>query len=131
MKTARGTFDVELPTLALDRPDPILARRAIRKRFTGDLVGTSFGEMLSALPGTPGSGGYVALEKVEATLDGRSGSFVLQHFGTMERGAMALRVAVVPDSGTGDLVGLHGELSIAIEAGQHFYSFAYDFRAGP
>ena len=51
--------------------------------------------------------------------------FVLQHTGTMTRGTPGLSVTVVPDSGTGQLVGLAGSMTIKIEAGKHFYEFDY------
>jgi hypothetical protein len=98
---------------------------AIDKIFRGDLEGTSKGEMLAA--GTPvkGSAGYVAIEKVSGTLEGRQGTFILQHSGTMNRGAAQLTVTVVPDSGTGQLTGLSGRMNIVIEAGNHSYEFDY------
>ncbi|MDH3786405.1 MAG: DUF3224 domain-containing protein, partial [Acidobacteriota bacterium] len=74
---------------------------------------------------TEGSAGYVAIEQVTGTLHGRRGSFVLQHTGTMNRGAPSLAVTVVPDSGTGDLVGLEGEFTINVEDGKHLYEFNY------
>ena len=97
----------------------------IDKQFHGDLEATSKGEMLSAVGAVKGSAGYVAIEKVTGKLRGRSGSFVLQHTGTMTRGAPQLSITVVPDSGTGDLVGLTGQMTIHIEAGKHSYEFEY------
>ena len=72
-----------------------------------------------------GSAGYVALEQVTGTLHGRTGTFYLQHSGTMDRGAPTLSVTVVPDSGTGALTGLTGRMNIIIEAGAHPYEFDY------
>lgn len=124
---ASGTFDVKLaPQPAAPGIEAAnLGRMTIDKRFHGDLDATSLGEMLSA--GTPegGSAGYVAIERVTGTLQGRAGSFVLMHFGLMDRGAPSLRVTVVPDSGTDELTGLRGELTIRIEQGQHEYGFEY------
>jgi hypothetical protein len=97
----------------------------IDKRFGGDLKGTSRGQMLAFRSSVEGSAGYVALEHVEGTLAGRVGSFVLQHSGTMERGAQQLSVTVVPDSGTGELSGLAGRMSIAVAEGKHSYEFDY------
>jgi hypothetical protein len=85
--------------------------------------------MLSAMTGTKGSAGYVAIERVVGVLDGKRGTFVLQHTGTMNRGAPSLVVTVVPDSGTGDLVGLEGEFAINIENGKHYYEFTYRLAA--
>ena len=126
---AKGPFDVKLAPqqLAFDDSDDGAARgrMSLDKHFHGDLEASSKGEMLS---GTQGSAGYVAIEKVVGTLGGRRGTFVLQHFATMMRGAPRLEIVVVPDSGTGDLAGLVGTMNIVIaEGGKHFYEFDYDF----
>jgi hypothetical protein len=125
---ARGPFHVKLsPQSSDEQPGgSSLARLTIDKRFEGDLEGTSKGEMLSA--GTPvtGSAGYVAIERVTGTLRGRSGTFVLQHDATMIRGTPQLNIIVVPDSGTGELVGLTGTMNIIIAPdGAHSYEFDY------
>lgn len=124
---ASGTFDVKLaPQPAAPGIEAAnLGRMTIDKRFHGDLDATSLGEMLSAGIPEGGSAGYVAIERVTGTLQGRTGSFVLMHFGLMDRGAPSLRVTVVPDSGTDELTGLRGELTIRIEQGQHEYGFEY------
>jgi len=124
---ASGTFDVKLSPQALSDPgaDPALGRMSIDKQFYGDLEGTSKGEMLSAGTAVKGSAGYVAIERVSGTLHGRSGAFVLQHSGTMTRGAPQLTITVVPDSGTDQLVGLAGTMSIKISDGKHSYEFEY------
>src|SRR5580658_2270068 len=98
---------------------------SIDKQFHGDLDATSKGEMLAA--GTPakGSGGYVAMERVSGSLKGRSGTFVLQHNGTMSNGVYQLNVVVVPDSGTGQLAGLTGTMNIILKDGKHSYDFTY------
>ena len=120
---ATGTFEVTLT------PQPIagelLSRMTIAKQFHGDLEGTSQGEMLAAGTATQGSAGYVAIERVTGTLNGRTGTFALQHSGTMTRGAPELVITVVPDSGTGQLVGLTGKMTIIIEGKKHSYTFDY------
>jgi hypothetical protein len=98
---------------------------AIDKQFRGDLEGSSRGEMLTAGTDVKGSAGYVAIERVTGPLHGRSGSFVLQHNGIMTRGAPQLAIAVVPDSGTGELAGLAGRMTIEIDEGAHSYGFEY------
>lgn len=103
----------------------MLGRMTIDKQFQGDLEATSKGQMLAAMTAEKGSAGYVAIEKVSGTLHGRKGTFVLQHSGTMNRGDQQLSIAVVPDSGTGELVGLIGKMTIKIEGGKHFYEFQY------
>lgn len=124
---AHGTFDVKLAPLA--PPDQgqasTFARMSIDKQFQGDLEATSKGEMLSAGTEVKGSAGYVAIERVTGTLQGRAGSFVLQHTGTMTRGTPELSITVVPDSGSGELAGLAGKLTIDIVDGEHLYDFEY------
>jgi len=126
--TANGTFEVDLqPQSVWDgAADSGLGRLSIDKQFHGDLEATSKGEMLSARA-AEGSAGYVALEKVTGKLAGRTGSFVLQHSGTMARGEGRLSVTVVPDSGTGELKDLTGQMMIENNGGEHSYSFDYDF----
>jgi hypothetical protein len=122
-----GTFEVKLtPQVAADGfGDPSVGRLAIDKRFQGDLDATSKGEMLATRTAVAGSAGYVALERVTGSLQGRTGSFSLQHSGTMDRGVPQLSVTVVPDSGTGELAGLVGTMAILIEGGKHSYDFDY------
>jgi len=105
--------------------EPTLGRMSIDKTVHGDLEGTSKGEMLTAGTSVKGSAGYVAIERVTGSLHGRSGSFTLQHSGTMTRGAPELVVTVVPDSGTDQLAGISGKLEIKITGGKHFYEFEY------
>ncbi|MGZ8457984.1 MAG: DUF3224 domain-containing protein [Gemmatirosa sp.] len=124
---ARGPFEVKLtPQPADDYADgAALGRMTIDKRFDGDLQATSRGQMLTGMSGVKGSAGYVAIERVEGTLAGQPGSFVLQHRGVMDRGTPSLTVTVVPDSGTGALTGLTGTMTIDVTAGAHTYDFAY------
>jgi Protein of unknown function (DUF3224) len=126
-KRASGEFDVKLTPQAPDdyADGKIYGRAAIDKTFRGDLVGTSKGQMLTALTTVKGSAGYVAIEKVTGALEGRRGTFALQHTGTMARGAQRLTITVVPDSGTDDLTGIAGEMTIEIAGGKHSYVFEY------
>lgn len=124
-KRAAGTFEVKLAPQSAT--EPALGRMTIDKQFAGDLVGTSKGEMLAAMTEVKGSAGYVAMEKVTATLAGRSGTFVLQHSGTMTRGTPSLTITVVPDSATGELTGLSGTMTIDVAEGKHSYVFRYTF----
>jgi Protein of unknown function (DUF3224) len=124
---AKGTFEVKLNPQADEKVgDPSIGRMSIDKQFSGDLVGTSKGQMLAAGTDIKGSAGYVAMERVDATLNGRKGTFALQHSGTMNRGAPQLSITVVPDSGTGELVGLTGKMMINIADGKHSYEFDYE-----
>jgi hypothetical protein len=124
---ASGTFEVKLSPQAADNPaeGAPLGRMSIDKQFHGDLEGSSQGEMLTAGSSVKGSAGYVAIERVTGRLHGRSGTFVLQHNGIMNRGVPQLSIAVVPDSGTGDLAGLAGQMTIEITDGKHSYGFEY------
>ena len=126
---ATGLFDVKLaPQADSVAEEAGLGRMTIDKQFHGDLEGTSKGQMLAAGPTDKGSGVYVAIEKVTGTLHGRRGSFALQHRGVMTRGAQHLEISVVPDSGTGELVGLSGTMMITIADGKHSYEFDYAIR---
>jgi hypothetical protein len=123
---ASGTFVVKLSPQVDDKVgDPTVARMSIDKQFQGGLVANSKGQMLAVRTAVEGSAGYVAIERVTGTLDGQSGTFVLQHTGIMKRGAAQLDVIVVPDSGTDQLVGLAGKMTINITEGKHFYDFEY------
>ena len=124
-----GKFEVKLQPLDsyTQGIDGIgLGRMSIEKTFGGELSALSKGEMLTAITSVEGSAGYVAVEQVTGTLSGRSGSFVLQHFGTTSQGRNFLLLEVVPDSGTGELAGISGKMSIRIEDGQHNYEFDYE-----
>jgi Protein of unknown function (DUF3224) len=130
---ASGTFEVKLtPQPGDDSPESaLLGKLSIDKVFHGDLEATSKGMMLSAGTAIKGSAGYVAIERVSGTLHGRSGAFVLQHSGTMTRGAPQLTITVVPDSGTEALVGLAGKVGITIADGKHSYDFEYTLAENP
>jgi hypothetical protein len=127
MARAGGAFEVQLvPQGQPDSADgSTLGRMSIDKQFHGDLEATSKGEMLSATTSVKGSAGYVAIERITGVLHGQSGSFVLQHTGTMAHGDFQLSITVVPDSGSGQLAGLAGKMSINIVDKNHFYEFEY------
>jgi hypothetical protein len=129
---ASGTFEVKLnPLPAYNADDATAGRLSLDKQFHGGLEGTSKGEMLSVMTSVQGSAGYVALERVTGSLSGRSGTFSLQHSGTMTRGAPQLSITVVPDSGTGDLSGITGTMTIDIANGKHSYVFEYSLAGAP
>jgi hypothetical protein len=122
-----GTFTVTMQPEP--GPDPAhgvhFGRLRLDKQYQGELQASAQGLMLSAMTATAGSAGYVAIEQVVGTLQGRQGSFVLMHRGVMNRGDRELGITVVPDSGSGELLGLAGKLDIRVEAGQHFYDFDF------
>jgi hypothetical protein len=128
---AKGTFDVALKPQEfhqkVDGPSGSLGRMSIGKTFHGGIEGTSVGEMLTAFGGggVKGSAGYVAVERVMGSVDGKKGSFILQHSSTMSRGVPQQSIVVVPDSGTDELLGIAGTFTITIVGGKHEYDFAY------
>ncbi len=123
----KGIFEVKVAPVAEDKsPDGLtLGRYSLDKQYHGDLEATAKGEMLTAGTNVKGSAAYVAVERVSGMLQGRSGSFALQHAGTMVRGTPSLAIKVVPDSGTGELTGMTGGMNIVIVDGKHFYELEY------
>ena len=126
---AHGTFEVDLRPIGGNH-GPI-AVMSINKTFAGDLHGSSVGQMLAFRTPVQGSAGYVAMERVTATLAGRQGGFTLQHNGLMTRGRPELSVVVVPDSGSEGLLGLSGTLEITISEGRHDYPLVYSLPEEP
>jgi hypothetical protein len=126
---ATGTFSVklELQPASAQADAAVIGRRSLDKQFHGDLEAVSSGEMLSVMTDVDGSMAYVALEKVSGMLAGKHGGFVLQHASQMVRGQPFQSIRVVPDSATGDLLGLDGEMRIDIKDGEHSYVFEYSF----
>jgi hypothetical protein len=137
--SARGKFDVEMEPIGKeDRAEGnVLGSALVKKRFHGDLEGAGRGRMTAARTAVEGSAGYVMIEQVRGTLAGRSGTFLLQHSGILDRGVAAARIEIVPDSGTGELVGLKGRLVIRAANGPHEYELLYSLpharsaQAGP
>lgn len=128
---ATGTFAVKLNPQD-EGPESPVGRMSIDKQFQGDLVGTSKGQMIMASSeSVKGSAGYVAIEKITATLNERRGTFYLQHTGTMNRGVGDLSITVIPDTGTDQLVGLRGKMNIIIADGKHSYEFDYELPDEP
>lgn len=122
-----GLFDVKMiPQPAAENQDASISRMLLDKKFHGDLEADSKGQMLAHMTSVKGSAGYVAMEKVLGNLQGRKGSFVLQHSGTMNRGEATLVLTVVPDSGSEELEGLSGSMTITITDGKHYYGFDFE-----
>jgi len=127
MPRASGPFEVTLKPLPMDADADarLMGRMSIDKVFRGDLEAVSNGQMLTGGTAIKNSAAYVAIERVTGTLKGRKGSFTLQHTGLMNRGSPSLLISVVPDSGTEQLEGLRGTMTINIEAGKHSYQLEY------
>jgi hypothetical protein len=121
---AHGTFTVEMKPLA---PPPAegLGRFSIDKQIHGDLEATTKGEMLSGGDYKLGAAGYVAIEVVTGTLNGKHGSFALQQMATMDASGLKMNVVVVPGSGTEELKGIAGTFTITIAGGKHSYDLEY------
>lgn len=124
---ATGTFEIKRTSQPLADPsaDKSLGRMSFDKQFHGDLEGTSKGEGLTAGNLQTGSAGYVAIEFVTGTVGGRSGTFIFQHSATMDHGAQQLSITIVPESGTGQLAGITGKMTINVVNGKHLYDFEY------
>ena len=129
MPTARGPLDVNMEAEPpfLDQDGLKLNRNVVRKEFSGDMVGASEAQMIAVFTGTPGSAGYVAIEHFTGSVGKKSGSFVLQHSGVMNRGDAQLTITIVPDSGTGELAGISGTLEIDNDDGEHSYVLDYEY----
>jgi hypothetical protein len=121
-----GPFEVKVTHQDDSSGEALLNRMTLDKQYHGDLDATGMGQMLTAGTEIKGSGAYVAIEKVSGTLEGKKGTFILQHAGTMTREVPQLAIVVVPDSGTGELRGISGEMKIKFaEGGKHFYELDY------
>jgi hypothetical protein len=126
---ASGAFDVRMAPIPHDESMGVgVARFSLDKQYSGDLVGTGKGEMLSAMGNVQGSAAYVAIELVTGSMQGRSGSFVIAHRGVMTRGTPDLVISIVPDSGTGELAGISGTMAIDIRGRDHFYTLDYQIQ---
>jgi hypothetical protein len=127
---AKGTFDVALKPLEPYNTEEgaSIGRMSLDKIFHGDLEAVGKGEMLTAMTDIQNSAGYVAVERIAGTLNGRKGTFAVLHRGIMTRGAPELIITVVPDSGTDELTGLSGTMTITITEGKHIYDFEYTFK---
>jgi len=131
MPVVSGEFDVKMgpEDLSSVAAGSGIGRMSLDKRYHGALQASGKGEMLAYMDRALGSGAYVAMERVQGSLEGRSGAFLLHHTGVMTRNAPDLAVRVVPDSGDGELAGLAGTLAIRIEGGKHYYDFDYTLPA--
>jgi len=132
MKRASGTFEVQVKPLPFHTTkDATLGRMSLDKTLHGELEATGHGEMLTASTDVQGSAAYVAIERVTGTLEGRAGSFALQHRGTMSHGAQSMTITIVPDSGTGQLAGIAGTFTIHRVDGKHSYDLDYTLPDAP
>lgn len=128
MKKIKGSFAIksipEQGDSALNKMGGM--KMLFEKDFSGDLKAKSIVSMMGLMNRELNSGGYVALEIVEGVLEGKTGSFVLQHSSLMNRGVPGQSITVVPDSGTLELQGIKGQMTIDILEGQHYYTFEYE-----
>lgn len=129
MPRVTGPFEVTLKPLPMEGQGEAdthpMGRMSIDKVYRGDLDAVGRGQMLTGATPIRNSAAYVAVERVTGTLKGRKGSFTLQHAGLMNRGSQSLAITIVPDSGTEQLEGLKGTMTINIEGGKHSYLLDY------
>jgi hypothetical protein len=123
MNEISGAFDVKI--IPADTGDAKMGMMMLDKVYHGDLSATGKGRMLTGMGEVKGSAAYVAIERVDGTLKGAKGSFLIQHSGVMSKGNQSLTIRIVPDSGTGELVGIDGQMQIEIKEGKHFYQLEY------
>ena len=124
---ATGTFEVKLTPADDKAGDPSMGRMTFEKQWQGEVEGTSTGQMLTGGDVKTGSAGYVAIEKFTGSMKGKKGTLIFQHSATMTNGKGDLTITVVPGSGTEELKGITGTVTIKIEGGKHFYDFEYTF----
>lgn len=123
--TATGQFEIVM-TPAEGDDTPGVGRWVFEKTFSGELTGSSRGQMLGAGDPVTGGAGYVVIELVSAQIGDRAGGFALQHFGIMDAGALRQVIEIVPGTGLGDLAGIAGTFSISQdESGAHSYELSY------
>ena len=124
---ASGEFEVKItPQKDEGIGDPTIGRMSVVKAYHGDLEGSGLAQMLAGMAAdVKDSGAYVAIERVRGTLHGKKGSFAVHHRGVMTRGAQDLVIVVIPDTGTEELKGITGTMTIDIRDGKHFYGFDY------
>ncbi|NHZ66399.1 DUF3224 domain-containing protein [Massilia genomosp. 1] len=124
---ASGPFEITIIPAGVPEKEgrTVTARMALEKRYTGALAASGKGAMLTAVSDTRGSAAYVAIERVSGTLAGRKGGFVLQHAGTMRAGTSQATITIVPDSGTEELSGISGAMTLTVVDGKHFYALDY------
>ena len=124
---AAGAFDVKMSPASAPQHEGRTAtgRMLLEKQYSGELQASGKGEMLTAMTDTKGSAAYVAIERITGTLNGKAGSFVVQHAGTMRGGDSQLAVTIVPDSGSGELSGISGRMSLKQVDRKHRYEIDY------
>jgi Protein of unknown function (DUF3224) len=123
MNEVTGQFDVKV--VPVDTGDDKMGMMSLDKQYHGDLNATGQGRMLTGMTDVKGSAAYVAIERVKGKVKGAEGTFLMHHTGLMSKGTQSLVIRVVPDSGTGDLAGIEGEMHIKIANGKHFYRFEF------
>ncbi len=125
-QTISGRFSVILNPLESTFEINSFGRMSLNKTFEGPLSGLSVGEMLTARTEVESSAGYVAIERFEGELNGKKGSFVLQHFGVMHDGKNKLILEIIPNSGQGELSGISGKMDISRDGSTHLYTLEYE-----
>lgn len=118
---AKGQFEVSLEPQKDENP---VGRMLINKTYSGDLVGSGVGQMISKRSST-GEAVYYAIEEFSGQIEGKVGSFTLIHSGSMSKTSQSLSVVILAGSGEGELKNISGSMKIIQEGGSHSYVFEY------
>ena len=92
-----------------------ITRAHVTQTYSGSIEGEGRVEYTMFYRGD-GTAAFVGFERIEGTVEGKKGAFILQHRGTYEEGAARSEWFVVPATGSGGLEGLKG--SGSYEAGE-------------
>jgi hypothetical protein len=109
-----------------------IGRAKFTTEWAGDITGSSICWLLISYVGGQADkpetlvGPYVGYEQVQATIDGRSGTFVLAASGSHTDAVARTEVHIVPGSGTGDFVGISGSGSYAADAMEYILTLDYE-----
>jgi hypothetical protein len=103
----KATFEIqgwdEQPFAEWD--DGKLTKASITKRYSGDIEGDAVLEYLLAYR-PDGTAGFVGIERITGTVDGRDGALVVQQVGNFADGAAIATLTVL--GGSGELAGAGG-----------------------
>ena len=121
--SAEGTFEIDLAPQ--DDGGSPAGRMLIDKRYVGGMAGNGIGQMISKRTES-GTAIYYAIEEFSGSVDGKSGAFTLVHKGLMDAESQSLEVTILDGSGSGELQGISGSMTITQDANGHSYELAYE-----
>jgi hypothetical protein len=111
MTKAAGTFELaswDENTYEEMEDGAKLTQASVTQKFDGDIVGDGSVQWLMAYRGD-GTARFVGLQRVNASIGDRKGSFILETAGDFDGKMATWDAAVVPGSADGDLEGLSGQ----------------------